>query len=317
MSSTADVLAPLGNPKRSGEEGVQVAVLMATYNGRSWIEEQVCSILNQRGVVVMLVVSDDLSTDGTWEWLQELAAQDQRVRLLPHVGRFGGAAKNFFRLIRDVDFSCYDYIALADQDDVWHDDKLKVAHESIVEGRYAAYSGNVTAFWPDGRQLLINKAQPQRKYDFLFEAAGPGCSYVLRVSAALGFKEFLQKNWLAVNEVALHDWLIYAWFRANRMGWYIDERPKIQYRQHGGNQVGANQGLRAMRGRLKMIRSGWYRVEISRIASLLAAQLSELPASIPARGEVPRLFLLRHITEVRRRVRDRLVFLFAIMLGFY
>jgi rhamnosyltransferase len=295
----------------------RVAVCLAACNGMAFIEEQIDSILKQVHVDIHLFISVDMSTDGTLEFCQSLEKIESRVTLLPPAGRFGGAAKNFFRLIRDVDFSEYDYVSLADQDDIWLHDKLRVAHECMVNGRHAAYSGNVTAFWPDGRELLINKSQSQRKLDFLFEAAGPGCSYVLRAHEASAFKRFLIENWLVVNSVTLHDWLIYAWFRANNMAWFIDGIPKILYRQHGSNQVGANHGLRATYGRLKLMRSGWYRGEIGKIVTLVGQRLLGVPVSDLSRGVVPRLFMIMNATEVRRRLRDRLLLFGVVMLGIY
>jgi rhamnosyltransferase len=290
---------------------------MAAYNGMKWIEEQVHSILLQEGVEVHLFVSVDASSDGTYDWCSRLAAEDRRITVLPEGAKFGGAARNFFHLIRSVDFSSYHYVSLADQDDIWHQGKLKVAAAQMTSGEFSGYSSNVLAFWPDGRQLLINKAQRQRKYDFLFEAAGPGCTYVLAVTKALEFKKFLLTNWMQANEVALHDWLIYAWFRMNGYGWYIDVVPQVSYRQHGNNQVGANQGVKAILNRVKMLRSGWYRVEIGKIAFLIDTQHKLPQKMIRKDGAISRLFLVKNIFEVRRRLRDQLFFLAIVIFGLY
>ena len=56
----------------------------------------------------------------------------------------------------------------------WFKDKLIRAVSAIEENNCNAYSSNVTAFWPDGKEALIDKAQPLRKWDYFFEAAGPG-----------------------------------------------------------------------------------------------------------------------------------------------
>ena len=85
---------------------------------------------------------------------------------------------DLFRLFRVVDFSGYDYISLADQDDVWLDCKLARACKLLREDEAEGYSSNVLAFWPDGRERLIEKAFPQRRWDFLFEGPGPGCTFV-------------------------------------------------------------------------------------------------------------------------------------------
>jgi len=71
-----------------------VTVLMATFNGMPYLLDQVTSILNQVGVDVHLLVSDDQSSDGTWEWLLGKAADDSRVQLLPRIEPSGGFAAN-------------------------------------------------------------------------------------------------------------------------------------------------------------------------------------------------------------------------------
>ncbi|MDH0101601.1 glycosyltransferase [Stutzerimonas stutzeri] len=294
----------------------KVAVLLAAFNGMRWLETQVVSILGQQGVAVVVYISVDQSTDETLTWCQDLASKDPRVIVLPYTGeRFGGAAKNFFRLIRDVDFRSFDYVAYADQDDIYCDNKYRAAHEAILKNRCAAYSSNVTAVWPDGRRVLIVKSQPQRKYDFLFEAGGPGCSYVLRVNDALEFKNFLLVNWSAANEVSLHDWLTYAWFRSSGRMWFIDERSYMLYRQHGGNQLGVNHGAASIKSRLELLRSGWYRGEISKISKLVGHNVPGLPFRILDGAILPKRFLIRNYKEFRRSRRDQLAFGILALLG--
>ncbi|MBT5490947.1 glycosyltransferase, partial [bacterium] len=97
-----------------------------------WIEEQVASISSQKNTSIEIFISVDLSNDKTYEWCQNLARNNSYIKVLPYGERFGGAAKNFYRLIRDVDFSYFDYIALSDQDDIWDSDKLHHAI-SVIE----------------------------------------------------------------------------------------------------------------------------------------------------------------------------------------
>ncbi len=293
------------------------AVLLAAYNGIRWLQSQVESILSQVDVRVTIFISIDPSSDGTEDWFKAVSAHDDRLIVLPVGEKFGGAAKNFFRLIRDVDFSKFDYVSFADQDDVWLLDKLSTAHKKISSSTASAYSCNVTAFWPEGRKLLLDKAQRQRKYDYLFEAAGPGCGYVLKISEALRFKKFLIENWQDVNDVSLHDWLVYAWFRSVGLVWFIDPVPKILYRQHEANQVGANKGLKAIKARLSLLRAGWYRNEVSKIAKLIWPNVQSLPGDLVERGDVSRYFLIFNFNELRRRFRDRIFLAIMIFFGIY
>ena len=128
-----------------------IAVCLAAYNGMRYLPEQLTSILNQMGVAVTVFVSVDASSDGTEAWVDAQAKHDSRIIALPHGKHFGGAAKNFFRLFRDVDFSGYDFVSLADQDDAWFLDKLSHEIKQMSSNNAEAYSANVIAFWDDGR----------------------------------------------------------------------------------------------------------------------------------------------------------------------
>jgi len=192
-------------------------VLLAAYNGIAWIEKQVDSIFQQKEVDIDIYISVDISSDGTYEWCQDLASKNIRVNVLPYGESFGGASKNFFRLIRDVDLSAYDYISLADQDDIWLPNKLIHAVNLLKNNNIDAYSSSVIAFWSNGREKLVKKSFPQKKYDYFFEGGGPGCSYVLRRQSLQQFKSLMMKNWNDFNSIESHDWLIYAFFRSRGM----------------------------------------------------------------------------------------------------
>ena len=289
----------------------KVAVLLAAYNGMQWIEEQLASILCQSAVDVTLHISIDPSTDGTEAWCTAYAALHPEVIVLPAAGRFGGAARNFFRLIRDVDFDGFDFIAFADQDDVWHTDKLQRATHAIGVHQVDAYSSNVTAFWPDGTTHLLDKAQPQVKWDFLFEAAGPGCTYVMSKSLAVSLKASMLDNWQQLQEVSLHDWYFYAFARSHGYRWYIDPQPSMDYRQHERNQVGANKGLSPLIARYKTIHDGWWFNQVQLIVHLVGQSADPFVQTWLKlrRRQLMRLSL--SAWHCRRRVRDK-VFLFCI-----
>jgi|APSaa5957512535_1039671.scaffolds.fasta_scaffold15879_4 rhamnosyltransferase len=284
-----------------------VAVLLAAYNGINWIEEQVTSIISQKNTSIEIFISVDLSNDKTYEWCQDFAKENINIKVLPYGKKFGGAAKNFFRLIRDVDFSRFDYVALADQDDIWNSGKLHHAIRVIEKDDLDGYSSDVTAFWGNGREKLVKKSFPQKKFDYFFEAAGPGCTYVLKQQSVQTFKKFLIKNWEYVNLVELHDWMIYAYFRSQGMKWKIDNKSLMHYRQHDHNQIGLNSGLKAYLIRFNKIKTKWYRSEVQKIIYLLNGS-SEQGISLK------RLFLIKNFWYLRRRPRDAIFLLFIIIL---
>lgn len=295
---------------RSGIDGLchpHCLVLLAAYNGLEWIDEQIQSILKQEGVEVNVVISVDLSEDRTYERCLEWAASDSRVTVLSYGKRFGGAASNFFRLIRDVDVSGFDIVAFADQDDIWLQNKLLRAWLVISNVECDVYSSDVLAFWPNGKQVLIKKSYPQKAFDHFYEAAGPGCTYVFRAEVFQAIQAFVINRFPECKTVALHDWFIYAYCRQFGYRWFIDDTPHMLYRQHQSNQVGTNNNIAAYRKRLKMVKDGWYLGEVRKIAYLVAPHLVEKITK--------RRFIISNFRSVRRRIRDRVVLLVLALTG--
>jgi rhamnosyltransferase len=296
----------------------KIAVLMATYNGHNWLPEQIKSILKQVNVDLTLYISDDGSSDGTCEIITKMAADDPRIVLLSNVKRMGSAGKNFYRLICDVDVSSFDYIAFADQDDIWRLDKLS-RHIGLIQNSHAeAVSSNVLAFWPDGSQKLIDKSQPQKSFDFLFESAGPGCTFLM-TSWLVGEVRRQLTNDSGARDVIMHDWLTYAICRAHGKSWIIDAVPSMQYRQHQHNVIGANSGLRAILTRLNKINNGWYRHEVALIARVVAliksdTKLLAFQNIIQSELIFDRFKLISYALQGRRKFIDRLVLVLSILL---
>lgn len=295
----------------------KVAVCLAAFNGARWLDEQLDSILWQTGVSVTVFVSVDRSSDDTAELVARRAAADARIVALPYGARFGGAARNFFRLLRDVDLSGFGYLALADQDDIWFEDKLSRACQAITAERVDAYSSNVLAFWPDGQEVLVNKSQPQCAWDYLFEAAGPGCTYVFTIRLAQALCRMVRTRWEEVNNVGLHDWLFYAYARANGYKWYIDPQPGLRYRQHSANQVGVNVGWRALRGRLALIGSGWARTQCMQVAVLVGVDVTTPVVRALFDGWTGSLYLAWNAAKVRRSLSGRIALVVICVLNLF
>jgi rhamnosyltransferase len=275
---------------------VTVAVLLAAYNGEKWLVEQVESILRQTGVTPTIFISLDSSTDNSLALCKSFIDRYSSVRLLPYGQRFGGAGKNFYRLIRDVDFSDFDYVAFSDQDDIWLPNKLLHA-VSLIEREFDVVSSDVLAFWEDGREKLVKKSYQQKKFDYFFEAAGAGCTYVLTVSVLSAFKEFLITHWNEVNNVELHDWMIYAYCRSKGYSWHINDRPLMHYRQHATNQVGFNSGFKAYKKRFQLVRTQWYQREVTKIFYLVNLNSDN-------NLRLCKWSLICNVCQLRRRPRD-------------
>lgn len=287
----------------------EVAVLLAAYNGMEFIEVQIESIMAQKNVHVHIYISVDLSFDGTYEYCKAVEKKDARITVLDYGERFGGAAKNFYRLIKDVDISNYAYVSFADQDDIWLENKLIRAVRCLKEKGCDGYSSDVIAFWDNGQQKYIKKSFPQTDYDYFFESAGPGCTYVLTARTFQEFKGFVIHNASDVHKVELHDWMIYAFYRAKRVGWYIDDWPSMLYRQHATNQFGSNSGVSPFLKRVMMIKNHWYRAEVEKIYDLVGMKSDVFSLN--------NMFLLNNFYKLRRRWRDKFVLAFFLMVRIF
>lgn len=240
---------------------------MATFNGRRFIEQQVATILGQEGVQVRLVISDDGSTDGTVEWLEELADQDPRVTVLPRRQGPAGVGENFLYALSHLEVEPGQYAAFSDQDDLWRPGKLAYQVQLLQDSGAAAVSANAVAFQEVEvdphtgksriRKRVIHKDQPQRQWDFVFEAPSTGSTFLMDYDL---WKLVTQEHQeFGATGVWLHDWYVYALARAAGMRWVIDGRTQVAYRQHDSNALGQHRGLGAVWSRLTNLRNGVYR----------------------------------------------------------
>lgn len=97
-----------------------ISVVIATYNGAQWIDQQLNSIVNQLDADDEVIVSDDHSTDSTVEQINAL--NDSRIRVVFPATRLGPAANFEYGLKHSKN----DVIVLSDQDDVWLPRRIQV-----------------------------------------------------------------------------------------------------------------------------------------------------------------------------------------------
>ena len=303
------------NPPSSADVP-HVLVLLATYNGTAWLQELLRSIVEQRGVHVSILASDDQSTDGTPTLLVEWAHRTGiGLELLRPSSQRLGAAANFLKLVREARFETVDAVALADQDDIWDSDRLARAIASIRDDKLAAYSSDVEAFWSNGERRRLSKAGPQRRFDHLFEPAGPGCTYVLSVDFASRLQAELRHDPQRFEGIGYHDWLIYAYARSHGDRWKIDPHPGVAYRQHGANELGANHGLTAVSKRWHRLTSGWFRAQVLYIAQLWPTDDEDVLLRLKHLRMRDRLWLAVHARSLRRRPRDQFALALTLILG--
>lgn len=303
----------------------KVLVLVATYNGQIWLSEQINSILNQESVDIHLEIGDDNSKDNTKYLINQEFGNDSRIRVHFWSQSSGSAGANFRRLYIQTDLSEVDYVALADQDDIWLPRKLISAIESINRAGVQGYSCAVQAFWPDGREKVLHQTSRMREADFLFEGAGQGCTFVVRRQLFERVQQFCRDSPSRIEALHYHDWLIYLLTRAWDLPWYFDVRPWMRYRQHDGNEIGSRGSMQAITRRLGLMKSGWYAKQVEAAINLykLAGGHDPIPLQIEKLINSPSS-LIRNLKLMlvffrhgRRSVIDRCVLSVAALIGWF
>lgn len=302
----------------------KLLVLLASRNGGTNILQQLDSIQAQVDVELSIVIQDDKSTDDTAQLITDYAkAHCDNVQVFLNEAGTGSAGGNFKKLFTRVDASNFDYIALADQDDIWLSDKLIRAVNCLCASNAGGYSAAVEAFWPDGRTRILQQSNKISDVDFLFEGAGQGCTFVIPVRIFEKVQAFCLENSAIISKIHYHDWLIYLLVRAWHETWYFDQDVAMRYRQHEGNEIGSRGSIGAFQYRIKKIKNGWYREQIQCALNIhyLAAdpslQLVYFQKLLLERNNFLRklkmsFFLLNH---GRRKFSERIFLIFCAICG--
>lgn len=291
----------------------KVLILLAAYNGSDYIVEQLDSIIAQIGVDISILVSLDKSTDDTLNILSSYEGKYDFISVLPYGEKLGSAGKNFFHLINEAASIDFDFIAFADQDDIWLEGKIYNAIKLMSSKNADGYSSNVTAFWQDGRNVIVKKSYSQTKYDYLFESPGPGCSFVISCKLFSSIKHQIQNSYGKSELPWLHDWYCYSYARFNNFNWVIDDNSYMLYRQHCSNEVGANSGIKAFISRAKVMLRGDGLEEVMSQASFIG-QSDLLPIKYLADGRIGALKLALLSFSLRRKFTHKLFCLFYFLI---
>ena len=220
-------------------DGPAVTIVMGTYQGERFLREQLASIAAQTHRNWRLFVSDDGSTDETRTIVQELGAV---LRGRHEVDLVDGPRKGFVAnfLTSVCRAPATDYYAFSDQDDVWESDKLERALsilERVPKDRPALYCGRTCIIDVAGRSIGLSPAflRPPSFGNALVQSIGGGNTMVMNYAA----RELLRAAGPDIDVVS-HDWWTYQLVSGAGGAVHYDLEPRLRYRQHGGNSVGAN-----------------------------------------------------------------------------
>jgi glycosyltransferase involved in cell wall biosynthesis len=300
----------------------RVSVALASYNGEHYLGEQLRSILAPTRQPDEVVVSDGGSSDNTVRIAQQaLAAYPHvRSRVIADGARLGVGA-NFQRAIAATSG---ELIALSDQDDVWHPDRLARALPAFEDQRVLLTSGNARLVDAEGSPLPVDlfAALSVRAAD-LEQLAGPDAfTLLVRRNLVTGATVVFRRELLAAAEPFPLDWVHDEWLAilAAATGLIsVDPAPLIDYRQHGANEIGVRPAtLRYRIGRMLESRGDRYPT-LARRSAELVDRLEMIGASEALRGLARRkaAFEADRANYDRRRLRRVIPAVRALRAGSY
>ncbi|MBT3967968.1 MAG: glycosyltransferase family 2 protein [Thiotrichales bacterium] len=246
---------------------MSVSILLASYNGEAYIEQQIQSIFEQSFQDWSLTISDDGSTDRTIELVEPLKGKSPNTITLKD-GPKQGFVSNFLSLACSSELNT-DYYAFCDQDDIWLPGKLQRAVDwlkSVPDESPALYCSRTRLINENGQACGLSPLfpRPPSFQNALVQSIAGGNSMVFNRAA----RELLQLGG-ANAEVPSHDWWSYLLVTSFGGQVFYDTEPSLLYRQHDNNEVGANRSLWARALRVQMLLQGrFYQYSEANFAAL-------------------------------------------------
>ena len=242
------------NEKLAGSVLPVVSIVMATYNGSLYLRQQMESIVAQSYPNLEIIVVDDCSTDNTIKILQEFQSRYPHIKIVNNEINLG-YIKNFEK---GCALATGEYVALCDQDDYWHVDKIKNMQEDI-EDYPLIYCDSILcdeSLQPIG--VNISDRVNCRDFDNCLQQA-----IFCRIygHATLIKKFFLQKA-IPFLDVIPHDWWL-CYMATFYGGMKYLPQPLASYRQHSANIFGAAGGKSRKHNKINKAEKN--RLEMSRI----------------------------------------------------
>jgi glycosyltransferase involved in cell wall biosynthesis len=208
-----------------------VAVVVATYNGATYLRQQLESIVQQTYKPSQIIIVDDDSLDDTLQVANNFAAHHPEVMVVQNETRLG-YIKNFEKGMLIATAS---YVALSDQDDIWMPHKLETLLANIGD-QMLAYSDSELI---DANGQLLNQKMSSIKNQLAYHTPIMYAIGAWAPGHAMLFKKELVDKAAPFPALVTHDfWLGFVATCYSRVV-YVNE-PLVHYRQHTQNAIGAD-----------------------------------------------------------------------------
>ncbi len=249
----------------------KIIVMMSTYNGEKYVDRQLYSIYKQKTECeITLYVRDDGSTDDTLEIIHSWGKKIN-INYIKDDENLG-AARSFWKILKNVPVA--DYYAFVDQDDMWDEDKIQAATDTIGDSKGPVlWCSNYRTI--NSNDEIINEKKYKEKPPLniisqMICGNIQGCSMVFNRAAYDRVKDVNDKDLL------MHDIVVMQYVLADGEVIYED-KPFFSYRIHENNVV-AKQGkskIKAMKSSLNRWFGKEHKCEVSKLAEKILVDNSK------------------------------------------
>lgn len=275
---------------------LRISIAMCTFNGGRYLEEQLESMGAQTRLPCELVICDDNSTDDTIAILKRFQANAPfPVRIVQNALRVG-STRNFDQA---MGMARGEFIALCDQDDRWLPQKLERLSDALIADPFLGGVFSDAALI-DGeghsvgmRLFARHKFTPAKQRSFVSCPTTTLLKYDIVTGATLMFRANIRRYCSPIPATWVHDgWL--TWMIALHSRLSLISEPLIEYRIHGGQQLGVRNAAQAAQSGNRETRRQFY--------ARVARQFEDLLQRVLAEGWSERDALVG-------RIRKKIVFL--------
>jgi glycosyltransferase involved in cell wall biosynthesis len=278
---------------------------MCTFNGERFVRTQLESISAQDRPPDELVVCDDGSSDASVEIVREFARCAKFSMRVVVNDRNLGSTKNFEKAIS----LCHGTIvALADQDDVWYQHKLRRIEQSFLQSREIVAAFSDADLIDDDSKWLGRRLWPSFSFHRgeQIQFAGGGALKVLLkhpvvTGASMAFRRQYFSLLAPIPAKQIHDrWI--SFLLATRGKFAVISDRLMQYRQHQRQQLGPGpRTLRERTRRAMLTKASSYLDEIERLCEF-RNRLEEYESDCPDTKQAV-MEIGRKISHLEHRAR--------------
>lgn len=219
---------------RAKSKDIPVVVVMSTYNGEKYLEQQLESLANQTIKPACVFVRDDGSSDNTTKLLDKWSQSTDKW-LIWYKGENCGPGRSFMEALEKAPSA--DYYAFCDQDDVWDSDKLECAVKMLEEAdrpckvyvSNVALAGNDMKIYGQTHFRANETVQSALMYNQAI-----GCTMVISDALRRKISEYTPEYMI------MHDCWIYRVCAALGGAMVFDNDYHMKYRQHEQNYSGGS-----------------------------------------------------------------------------